>query len=55
MTDDNQKQDREQARQNKTDRLSDALRENLRKRKALQRDRGANAPSAIKNKNRLTD
>lgn len=39
----------------KADRLANALRENLRKRKSLQRGRGDNAPDAIKNKNRLTD
>ncbi len=39
----------------KADRLADALRENLRKRKSLQRGRGDTAPDAIKNKNRLTD
>lgn len=45
-----------QKKQNdKTDRLAEALRQNLRKRKGLQRDRGEVAPDAIKNKNRLTD
>ncbi len=39
----------------KADRLADALRQNLRKRKSLQRGRGEAAPDAIKNKNRLTD
>ncbi|MBL4907361.1 MAG: hypothetical protein JKX94_07915 [Sneathiella sp.] len=39
----------------KADRLAAALRENLRKRKSLQRGRGDGAPDAIKNKNRLTD
>jgi len=55
MSDDTGKSAKEQARQQKANRLSEALRENLRKRKALQRDRGTNAPSAIKNKNRLSD
>ncbi|MBO6825584.1 MAG: hypothetical protein JJ879_05240 [Sneathiella sp.] len=55
MTDNDKKQNRDKERQEKADRLSDALRENLRKRKALQRGRGAAAPDAIKNKNRLTD
>ncbi|MBL4740342.1 MAG: hypothetical protein JKY12_05075 [Sneathiella sp.] len=45
-----------QKKQNdKADRLSEALRQNLRKRKGLQRERGEAAPDAIKNKNRLTD
>ena len=39
----------------KKERLEKALRENLRRRKGLQRDRGEAAPDAIKNKNRLTD
>lgn len=39
----------------KADRLAEALRENLRKRKSLQRGRGDAAPDAIKNKNRMTD
>jgi hypothetical protein len=36
-------------------RLAEALRENLRRRKGLQRGRGEDAPDAIKNKNRMTD
>ena len=36
-------------------RLADALRQNLRRRKGLQRGRGEDAPDAIKNKNRMTD
>ncbi|WP_193714522.1 hypothetical protein [Sneathiella sp. P13V-1] len=55
MAEDSKKSGKEKAREEKADRLSDALRENLRKRKQLQRDRGAGAPDAIKNKNRLTD
>ena len=39
----------------KAERLADALRANLRKRKNLQRSRGEAAPDAIKNRNRLTD
>ena len=36
-------------------RLADALRQNLKRRKGLQRGRGEDAPDAIKNKNRMTD
>ncbi len=46
---------KQQKEVNKKDRLAKALRENLRKRKGLQRGRGEVAPDAIKNKNRMTD
>jgi hypothetical protein len=46
---------KEQLAADKQARLEKALRENLRKRKGLQRGRGEDAPDAIKNKNRMTD
>ncbi|GLQ05559.1 hypothetical protein [Sneathiella chinensis] len=46
---------KQKQQQEKAERLAAALRENLRKRKGLQRGRGEAAPDAIKNKNRLTD
>ncbi len=46
---------KQKQREEKTDRLAGALRDNLRKRKSLQRGRGEQAPAPIKNKNRLTD
>jgi len=46
---------KQQKAADKKDRLAEALRANLRKRKGLQRGRGESAPDAIKNKNRLTD
>lgn len=46
---------KETADAEKKERLADALRQNLRRRKGLQRGRGEGAPDAIKNKNRLTD
>ena len=49
------KSNREKVRDEKKDRLSDALRENLKRRKSLQRGRGEAAPDAIKNKNSLFD
>jgi len=55
MADYDKKTNRERVRDDKADRLAEALRENLRKRKQLQRNRGSDAPDAIKNKNRLTD
>ena len=45
-----QRQKAEKAR-----RLAEELRNNLRKRKNLQRGRGEAAPDAIKNRDRLTD
>ena len=39
----------------KAERLAEALRANLRKRKKLQRSRGEAAPDAIKNRDRLGD
>ncbi len=39
----------------KEERLSEALRTNLRRRKSRQREAGDAPPSAIKNTNRLTD
>ena len=39
----------------KAERLAEALRANLRKRKTLQRSRGEAAPDAIKNRDRLGD
>jgi hypothetical protein len=47
------KSDKDKKQADKAARLSEALRANLRKRKNLQRDRGATAPDAIKNKDRL--
>ncbi|MCG8491484.1 MAG: hypothetical protein MI743_07710 [Sneathiellales bacterium] len=49
------KSNKEKLREEKADRLASALRENLKKRKGLQRGRGEHAPDAIKNKNRLSD
>ncbi|WP_202526259.1 hypothetical protein [Sneathiella litorea] len=46
---------KEQQQAEKNERLASALRNNLRKRKDLQRNRGATAPDAIKNRDRLTD
>lgn len=45
--------EREKKQAEKAAALSDALRDNLRKRKSLQRHRGEAAPAAIKNKDRL--
>ncbi|MFC4270026.1 hypothetical protein GQF03_05795 [Sneathiella chungangensis] len=46
---------KERQKAEKAERLATALRENLRKRKDLQRNRGEAAPAAIKNRNKLTD
>jgi hypothetical protein len=46
---------RDKLKADKQDRLNEALRENLKRRKSLQRGRGEAAPDAIKNKNRLFD
>jgi len=46
---------KQKQREEKTDRLAGALRDNLKRRKSLQRGRGEQAPDAIKNKNRLFD
>ena len=49
------KRDKESEKAEKAARLAEQLRANLRKRKSLQRQRGENAPHAIKNKDRLID
>jgi len=46
---------KERAEAEKKARLAEALRQNLKRRKGLQRGRGEDAPDAIKNKNRMTD
>ena len=46
---------KQQQKAEKAQRLAEELRNNLRKRKNLQRNRGEAAPDAIKNRNRLTD
>ncbi|MEH6546412.1 MAG: hypothetical protein V7701_08295 [Sneathiella sp.] len=51
----NSKSNKEKLQAEKTTRLADQLRGNLRKRKSLQRQRGEDAPNAIKNKDKLTD
>ncbi|MFT6558471.1 hypothetical protein [Sneathiella sp.] len=56
MTDNQDKSSQKQKlKDEKADRLAGALRDNLRKRKSLQRGRGEQAPDAIKNKNKLID
>ncbi|WP_339631475.1 hypothetical protein [uncultured Sneathiella sp.] len=47
--------DKEKLKAEKAERLASELRANLRKRKELQRSRGATAPDAIKNRDKLTD
>ncbi|USG62052.1 hypothetical protein NBZ79_03565 [Sneathiella marina] len=49
------KNNKEKLQAEKAARLANQLRGNLRKRKSLQRQRGEEAPDAIKNKDRLTD
>ncbi|MCC3304360.1 hypothetical protein [Sneathiella sp. HT1-7] len=49
------KSSKEQLKAAKAQRLAEELRNNLRKRKNLQRNRGEAAPDAIKNRDRLTD
>ncbi|MEH6527966.1 MAG: hypothetical protein V7723_18000 [Sneathiella sp.] len=51
----NSKSNKEKLQAEKATRLADQLRGNLRKRKSLQRQRGEDAPNAIKNKDKLTD
>jgi hypothetical protein len=46
---------KQQKKVEQAQRLAEELRNNLRKRKNLQRNRGEAAPDAIKNRNRLTD
>lgn len=57
MTERKDKKDsrKQQLQAEKAERLAAALRENLRKRKDLQRNRGEAAPDAIKNRDKLTD
>jgi hypothetical protein len=52
---DSQKSKKENLQIEKAARLAVQLRDNLHKRKSLQRQRGEKAPQAIKNKDRLTD
>ncbi|MBO0334043.1 hypothetical protein J0X12_10475 [Sneathiella sp. CAU 1612] len=49
------KTSKERQKAEKAERLAAELRNNLRKRKDLQRNRGTAAPDAIKNRDRLTD
>jgi len=49
------KSNKEKLQAEKAARLASQLRGNLHKRKSLQRQRGEDAPDAIKNKDRLTD
>lgn len=54
-SDQSKQSSKQKAAKEKQERLSQALRENLKRRKGLQRGRGEAPPDAIKNKNRLTD
>lgn len=55
IDDESSKSNKEKLQAEKAARLASQLRGNLRKRKSLQRQRGEDAPDAIKNKDRLTD